>query len=122
MQENGTKSEFAECFRYPEAVRLLWEGTRKALDGGVDHKDLVSLCDIIVRLADHRLLFLQAKGDCSSADSGEAAEQLRQYRKLASDLLQWAAQPVPEPNWASIAEKLASVGASPLEWEGQSKE
>lgn len=122
MQENGTKPELTERFRYPEAVRLLWEGTRKALDGGVDHNDLISLCDIIVRLADHRLLFIQAKGDASSAESVQATEQLRQYRKMASDLLQWAAKPAPEPDWTSIAEKLASVGAAPLEWEGQPKE
>jgi hypothetical protein len=102
MQENGTKSELAERFRFPEAVRLLWEGTRKAIDGGIDTKDLVSLCDIIVRLADHRLLFVQAECGAPATESQETANQLRHYRKLASDLLQWASRPMPEPDWAVI--------------------
>ncbi|MHB1424880.1 MAG: hypothetical protein ACYC3I_17045 [Gemmataceae bacterium] len=96
-------------------MRSLWEGTRKALERGIDHDDLVSLCNIIIRLADHRLLFIQVKGDPASAENKEAAEQLRLYRKLASDLLQWATKPVPEPDWAAIAENLKSVGAAPLE-------
>src|SRR5581483_5918318 len=90
MQENGTQSEYAERFRYPEAVRLLWEGTRKAIDGGIDTRDLASLCDIIVRLADHRLLFTQAEGGSLAAESQEVGTQLRHYRKLASELLEWA--------------------------------
>ena len=109
MQEKGTKPEFAERFRFPEAVRLLWEGTRKAIDGGIDTKDLVSLCNVIVRLADHRLLFIQADCDLPAVESQEAANQLRHYRKLASDLLQWASRPMPEPDWAVIEERMASV-------------
>jgi hypothetical protein len=108
MQENGTQPELAERIRFPEAVRLLWEGTRKAIDGGIDTKDLISLCDITVRLADHRLLFLQAEKGVPSAESQEAVNQLRHYRKLASDLLQWASRPMPEPDWAVIAEQMAS--------------
>lgn len=115
MQEKETHQESFERFHSPEAVRLLWEGTRKAIDGGVDHDDLVSLCDIIVRLADRRLLIIQAKGDLSAAQSEAAAEQFRHYRKMASELLQWAKQPAPEPDWAAIAEHLKAVGAAPLE-------
>jgi hypothetical protein len=115
MQENATKPDLAEHFRFPEAVHLLWEGTRKAIDGGIDTKDLVALCDIIVRLADHRLLFLQAECGSPAAESQEAANQLRHYRKLASDLLQWASRPMPEPDWAVIAERMASVESGPLE-------
>jgi hypothetical protein len=114
MQENGTKTEYAERFRFPEAVRLLWDGTRRAIDGGIDTKDLVSLCDIIVRLADHRLLFTQAECDSPAAESHEVANQLRHYRKLASDLLQWASRPMPEPDWAVIAERMTSVEPAPL--------
>jgi len=114
MQENGTKPEHAERFRFPEAVSLLWEGTRKAIDGGIDTKDLVSLCDIIVRLADHRLLFTQVECGSSTAESQDVANQLRQYRKLASELLQWASRPMPEPDWAVIAERTRSVESAPL--------
>jgi hypothetical protein len=107
MQENGTQPQFAECSQFPEAVRLLWEGTQKALDEwGTDRSDLVSLCDIIVRLADHRL---QVVASCGSPPGSEqVAEQLRHYRRLASDLLQWAAKPPPEPDWAKVADKLPS--------------
>jgi hypothetical protein len=115
MQENETDQEMFERFQSPGTVRLLWEGTRKALDGGIDHDDLVSLCDIIVRLADRRLLMIQAKGGPSAAESKAAAEQLRHYHKMASELLQWAKKPAPEPDWAAIAENLKSVGAAPLE-------
>jgi hypothetical protein len=107
MQDNGTKPESAERFRFPESVRLLWEGTRKAIDRGIDTKDLVSLCDIIVRLADHRLLLIQAECGIPAAESQEAVNELRHYRKLASDLLQWASRPMPEPDWAVITESMA---------------
>jgi hypothetical protein len=121
MQESGTKPELAERFRFPEAVRLLWEGTRKAIDGGIDTKDLVSLCDIIVRLADHRLLLIQSGCNLPAAESQETVNQLRHYRKLASDLLQWASRPMPEPDWAVIAERMASVGPGPLRPQNQSE-
>ena len=114
MQDNEIRPESAERFRSPEAVRLLWEGTRKAIDGGIDTKDLVSLCDIIVRLADHRLLFTQADCGSPAAESQEVANQIRHYRKLASDLLQWASRPMPEPDWAAIAERTTSVESAPL--------
>lgn len=120
MQENGTQSELAERFRFPESVRLLWEGTRKAIDGGIDTKDLVSLCDIIVRLADHRLLFLEAGCGSPEAETMQAANQLRHYRKLASDLLQWATRPMPEPDWAVVAERMASAEAVSPELPNQS--
>ncbi len=117
MSENENHQGFPKRFRSPESVRLLWEGTRKALDGGIDTEDLVSLCRVIVRLADDRLLILQS---CApSAESQEVAEQLQHYRKLASDLLQWATKPAPEPDWASLSEKLKSVGDAPLDLEDQ---
>lgn len=116
MQKKETDQEISERFQSPEAVRLLWEGTRKALDGGLDNDDLVSLCDIIVRLADHRLLILQVKCDPPSVEAEIAAEQLRTYRKMASDLLQWAKKPAPEPDWAAVAESLKSAGAAPLDF------
>lgn len=121
MQENGTQPEFAECFQFPDAVRLLWEGTQKALgEWGMDQKDLLSLCDIIVRLADHRLLLIAKCG--SPGGSEEVADQVQHYRKMASDLLQWAAASVTEPDWSAIAEKLKSVDAAPLQFLGQPRE
>lgn len=119
MQENGAKWETSEHFQSSDAVRLLWEGTRKALDGGIDTKDLVSLCDIIVRLADQRLLIIQAAPP--SAEIAEAAKQIQHYRVLAADVLQQASKPAPEPDWAAVAESLASAGAAPLELPNQSR-
>jgi hypothetical protein len=117
MRENGTRRQSPEYFSSSEAVHLLWEGTRKALDGGVDHDDLVSLCEIIVRLADDRLLFIQARSDSPSTEVQEVANLLLRYRTMASDLLQWATKPTSEPDWAVIAEKLESIAAAPLELE-----
>jgi len=119
MQENAVPWEPSEHTESSEAVRLLWEGTRKALNGGIDTKDLVSLCDTIVRLADHRLLIIQVAAH--SVETEEAAKQIRHYRDLAADVLQRAAKPAPEPDWAAIAESLASVGAAPLELSNQSR-
>lgn len=119
MQEKGANWELAEHLQSSEAVRHLWEGTRKALNGGIDTKDLVSLCDIIVRLADHRLLIIRATS--SAAETEEAAKQIQHYRDLAADVLQRASKPAPEPDWAAVAESLASVGAAPLEFPDQSR-
>jgi len=113
MQEKGANWESSEHSQSADAVRLLWEGTRKALDGGIDTKDLVALCDIIVRLADHRLLIIQTAPP--SAETAEAVKDIRQYRDLAADVLHRASKPAPEPDWSAVAESLASVGAAPLE-------
>jgi hypothetical protein len=120
MNENGTHTESLECSQFPEAVRLLWEGTRKAVDAGIDTDDLVVLCNIMVRLADHRLLFLGQFAPSRGCE--EAAGLLQHYRKMASELLQWAAAPTPEPDWADIEERLQSVGAASLEFQGHPKE
>jgi hypothetical protein len=121
MPDKAPHAEFADISQFPEAVRLLWEGTRKAVDAGIDTDDLAALCDIVVRMAEHRLLLLGA--ECApSAEREQAADQLRHYRKLASDLYQWATAPVPEPDWAGAAEKLRSVGAAPLELQGHPEE
>jgi hypothetical protein len=101
-----------------EAVRLLWEGTRKAIDEGIDTEALVALCDIIVRLADHRLLHA-SRG--RSPESDQTVEQLRHYRELAAQLLRWASAPTPEPDWAAVAERLKSIEANPLELTEQSR-
>jgi hypothetical protein len=120
MQENGANWEPTEYLQSPDAVRHLWEGTRKALDGGIDTKDLVSLCDIIVRLADHRLLTIQAAPH--SAEAEEAAKQIRHYLDLAAEVLQRASKPAPEPDWAAVAASLASAGAAPLDLPDQSRQ
>jgi hypothetical protein len=114
MPANGTQPQVAECSHFPEAVRLLWEATQKAVEEwGTDRSDLVSLCDIIVRLAEHRLLVIASCG--SPPASEQIAEQVRHYRQLASDLRQWAAKPPPEPDWAKVADKLLSADAAPLD-------
>ena len=108
MQENGSNPDFAECRQFPETVRLLWEGTQQALnEWGMDHSDLVSLCDIILRLAEHRLLVI---AKCvPSAESRQAAERVQYYLKQAQTLRQWAATPPAEPDWAEVERKLHSA-------------
>jgi hypothetical protein len=114
MPRNGNDQELTECFQFPEAVRLLWEGTHKAVEEwGIDRNDLASLCDIIVRLADHRLMVIECSG--SPPGSEKVAERVRHYRDLAADLLQRAAAPLPEPDWGEVDQKLRSAGAAPLE-------
>jgi hypothetical protein len=114
MSKDATEPEFAVCVQFPEAVRLLWEGTQKALDEwGMDRSDVASLCDIIVRLADHRLMVIKVKG--SSPGSKQVADQVRHYRELASELSRWAGAPQPEPDWVQVSEKLQSVGAARLD-------
>jgi hypothetical protein len=109
MPSNRPHAELAECFRFPEAVRLLWEGTRKAVEEwGIDRADLVSLCEVIVRLADHRLMVIEACGNPPGSE--HIADQVRHYHQLASDLHRWAATPPPEPDWGEVAEKLQSAG------------
>src|SRR5947209_19704747 len=99
MPDNGPQPGLAD---FPEALRLLWEGTWKAAEWGIDRADLVSLCDIIVRLADHRLMFIEAKG--SPPGSEHIADLVRHYHKLAADLHRWAVTPPPEPDWGKVAE------------------
>ena len=108
MPGNGNHQEFPECFQFPEAVRLLWEGTQKAVEeGGMAQSDLDALCDIVVRLADHRLMLIEACG--SSPGSEKVMEQVRHYRELASHWLRSAAVSPPEPDWGGVAEKLRSA-------------
>ena len=75
---------------------------------------LAALCDIVVRLADHRLMLIEVC--CSPPGSEKVAEQVRHYRQLASDLLRSAAASPPEPDWGAVAEKLRSVGPTPLDF------
>jgi hypothetical protein len=97
-----------EVSHLSESVRLLWEGTDKALrQAGMDRSDVVSLCDIIVRLSDHRLLIIQAKHP--SPESEQAADQVRHYRQLAWDRLQWASKPLPEPDWSEIDKRIQAA-------------
>lgn len=121
MPKDGAQPELAECFQFPEAVRLLWEGTQKAVEEwGIDRTDLASLCDIVVRLADHRLLLIEARG--SPPGSEQVAGRVRHYRRLAAELLQWASTPPPEPDWGEVAERLRSAGAVPLDLPAGPKE
>ncbi len=121
MPKNGAQPEFAESTQFPEAVRLLWEGTQKALEEwGLDRSDLASLCEVIIRLAEHRLALIQECGSPPAAE--QVAEQLRHYRGLASELHRRAAATPPEPDWEEVAEKVRSAGAVRLDTLGRSKE
>jgi hypothetical protein len=101
-------------FQSSVAIRLLWEGTQKALEElGMDRGDLVSLCNIIVRLADHSVLHIEAR--VPHPESNQGVEQIRHYRELASNLLRWASTPAREPDWREVSEKLRSEGAPALE-------
>ncbi len=121
MPHHGDRQEFPESFQFPEAIRLLWEGTRKAVEEwGMDRSDLAALCDIVVRLADHRLMLIEAC--CSPPGSEKIAEQVRNYRELASHLLRSASASPTEPDWGGVAEKLRSVGAAPLDIPSLTKE
>ena len=93
---------------------MLWDGAWKAAEeSGIDRSDLASLCDIIVRLADHRLLVIEVND--SPAGSEQIAAEVRRYRDLAADLHRTASAPPPEPDWREVAAKLHSVGAAPLD-------
>src|SRR5438874_7937279 len=98
MPNNGNHPGSPACFQFPEAVRLLWEGAWKAAEeSGIDRSDLASLCDVVVRLADHRLMVIEANG--SPPGSEKVAAEVRRYRDLAADLRRTAAAPPPEPPW-----------------------
>ena len=113
MSNNGNLQESPVCFQFPEAIRLLWEGAWKAAEeSGIDRSDLASLCDIVVRLADHRLLVIEA--NASPPGSEKVAAEVRRYRDLAADLHRTASAPPPEPPWDEVAAKLRSAGAAPL--------
>ncbi|MGH7169140.1 MAG: hypothetical protein ACRELG_02540 [Gemmataceae bacterium] len=114
MAEDEIQPEVSEASHFAESLRLLWVGTQQVVYGGIDTDDLAMLCSIVARQADHRLLRLQS-GD-SSTDSAKAIEQLRDYRESALKLLSVLKAPMPEPDWSAVAESLASVGASPLEF------
>lgn len=114
MREEGIDAEVNEARHYAESVRLLWEGTRQVCYGGIDTDQLISLCSIVAGLAEDRILRLQS-GPVSS-DSSAAIQQLREYHKSALEVQAWATAPAPEPDWSVIAQKLASVGAAPLEF------
>ncbi len=112
MPESKTQPEPAACLPSPEALRLLWEGTQKALEEwGMDRQDVASLCDIVVRLADHWLLTI---GSCGSPPEG-AVGLVRHYRQSAAELLRRAAAPPPEPDWDKVAAALRAAGAAPLD-------
>jgi hypothetical protein len=114
LQSDETRPAMAACFQFPEAVRLLWEGTQKAVaEWGIDRRDLVSLCDVIVHLADHRLMVIEACG--SPTGSEQVVDQVHYYRKLAFDLLRWAAEAPPDPAWNEVAQKLNEEVSAPLD-------
>ena len=110
----GIVREVNEAAHFAESVRLLWEATQRVVYGGIDTDDLVELCSIVVRLAEHRLLRLQS--GAGSTDSAKAIEQLRECRDAALKVLEAVKAPAPEPDWSAVAAALSTVGAAPLEY------
>ena len=113
MAKDANHPEGNEPAHFADSVRLLWEGTRQVCYGGIDTDQLSSLCSIVAGLAEHRIRLLQSTP--RSTESDAAIQQLRDYHESALALLAWLKAPIPEPDWSAVAEKLASVGASPLE-------
>jgi hypothetical protein len=118
MPENGA---LPECCEFPESVRLLWEATQKALEeSGLDRQDLALLCDVIVRLADHRLLLIEAKGSPPGSES--VAAKVQDYWRLALTLRERELRSPYEPAWSSVQERLREAGAKPLDLPALPKE
>jgi hypothetical protein len=115
MAKEETHPEVNEALHFAESVRKLWEATRQVVYGGIDTNDLASLCAIVARLAEDRLLLLQSGSPSSESDA--AIAQLRDYRDEAQKLLSWTKTPTPEPDWSAVAEQLALAGAPPLEYQ-----
>lgn len=113
MANEAIHPEADDARHFAESVNHLWEATRRVVYGGIDTKDLASLCSIVARLAEHRILRLESGNN--SSKSAQAIKQLRDYREEALKLLAWTKTPAPEPDWSAVAGKLASVGAPPLE-------
>ena len=114
MVKDATHPEVTEPLHFTESVRLLWEATRQVCYGGIDTDELAALCSIVAGLAERRMLRLQSGP--RSTESATAIQQLRDCHESALALLAWAKAPAPEPDWSAVAEKLASVGAAPLEF------
>ena len=113
MVKDATEPEVNEPVHFAESVRLLWEGTRQVCYGGIDTDQLAALCSIVAGLAENRIRRLQSSPSCG--ESSAAIQQLQDCHEAALALLAWLKAPAPEPDWSAIAEKLASVGAAPLE-------
>jgi hypothetical protein len=114
MVMNEIHPETDEALHFAESVRLLWEGTRQVVYGGIDTDDLGTLCSIVARVAERRLLRLQSAPQSSELES--VIKQLQDSHDSALVLLAWIKTPTPEPNWSTVAHKLASVGAASLEF------
>lgn len=110
-----SSAEPNESSLFAESVGLLWEGTKRVTYGGIDTDDLAVLCSIVVRVAEHRLLRLQSS--VKSSESARAIEQLQNYRESALKLISSMNRRLTEPDWDAIAERLASVGATPLDFQ-----
>jgi hypothetical protein len=114
MADEVIHPEADESLYLAESVGLLWEGTRRVIYGGIDTDHLIALCTIVARLSERRLSRLKS-GPCSP-ECDKAIQQLSNCHQSALELLAWAKAPTPEPDWSAIGEKLASIGAAPLDF------
>jgi hypothetical protein len=105
--------EADESLYLAESVGLLWEAIRRVIYGGIETDHLIALCNIVARLSERRLARL--KSDPRSPECDKAIQQLCDCHRSALELLAWAKTPTPEPDWSAAQEKLASIGAAPLD-------
>jgi hypothetical protein len=113
MANEAIHPEADESLYLAESVGLLWEGTRRVIYGGIDTEHLIALCNIVVRLSERRLSRMQSGPRSPECD--KAIHQLRNCHQSALELLAWAKKPTPELDWSAVGEKLASIGAAPLD-------
>ncbi len=114
MADEAIHPEGSDALYFAQSVGLLWEGTRRVIYGGIETDHLIALCSVVAQVCERRLARLQSGPH--SAESDKAIEELRNYHRAALELLAWAKTPTPEPEWSAVAEKLASVGAAPLDF------
>jgi hypothetical protein len=113
MANEAIHPEADESLYLAESVSLLWEGIRRVIYGGIDTDHLIALCTIAARLCERRLSRLQSGPRSPECD--KAIQQLCSCHQSALELLAWAKTPTPEPDWSAVGEKLASIGAAPLD-------
>lgn len=114
MANEAIHPEADDSLYLAESVRFLWEATRRVIYGGIDTDHLIALCTIVARLSERRLSRL--KSGPRSPECDKAIQQLYNCHQSALDLLAWAKTPTAEPDWSAVGEKLASIGAAPLDF------
>lgn len=114
MANEAIHPEASDALYFAESVGLLWEGIRRVVYGGIETDHLIALCSVVAQVCERRIARLQSGPQ--STESDKAIQELHGYHRSALELLAWSKTPTPEPDWSAVAEKLASVGAAPLDF------